>query len=358
MDVNILLYITIALVAYAVISLLLFHHKANYEERRKKREAKKLEKLKWKYKTININNPLLKKITQSRFIVIKGLWGAGKSILMNVIAHYLYESKNTYDKRNKRYYQHMNNQYLEENTQLEKDKLLPVYSNLDFVEYKTRYKSQDILPYITLQKRAVQKPVYCIDEIASLFPKEMYYEQVANPNPMLEEMKELFKKFRHYTNGWILGTEQDGVDIYVGFRKNGYALVTALGTTVKLSNTGKIIRKIKNFFNIILPPIFTINVSELYQKQLFQEDQRMFWIKILLPLYYSYPVEYYRRKQEINNTIKLKYQEYQTKLSFEGAEWYINYTNKDIFQYDTRAYKNEYADKFDKFGNRKVMQNG
>lgn len=358
MNIYILVYIGIALGAYAVINLMLYHHKASYEQRLKKREAKKLEKLKWKYKTVNIDNPLLKKITQSRFIVIKGSWGAGKSILMNLIAHYLNKSKEINDKRNKRYYSYIEPEYLQEMQRLCDDALLPVYSNLDFISNDTGYKSQDILPYITLKQKSVQKAIYCIDEIASLFPKDMYYEQVANPSQELEEMKELFKKFRHYTNGWILGTEQDGVDIYIGFRKNGYALITALGTIVKLSRTGKILRKIYNFLNGLLPPIITLNIADLYRKQLFKEDKIKFYFKIFLPLYFSYPLEYYRRKQDINNKIKLKYQQYQTKLSFEGAEWYITYTNKDIFKYDTRAYKNEYLSKFDKNGNRKQVVNG
>ena len=187
--------------------------------------------------------------------------------------------------------------------------------------------------------------------------KEMYQEQQANPDPLVEEMKELFKKFRHYTDGWILATEQDGEDIYKGFRKNGYALITAKQTVVKLSFRGKVLRFLSNLRQFILPAYLTCNVKELMSEQLFVGDKFKTFLKSLLPAYYLLPRQYYITKQKISNKAKEKYQEFLTLLEFEGQDYYLRYTNADIFAYDTRAYKNEYSVKFDKTGNRKVVVN-
>ena len=47
---------------------------------------------------------------------------------------------------------------------------------------------------------------------------------------------------------------------------------------------------------------------------------------------------------------------FQTLLEYDGQQYYLRYTNDDIFAYDTRAYKHEYDDKFDKDGNRKAVE--
>ena len=356
MDKNIITYIAVGLglffVLWWVTKVTSYHYKLAYERKQKKKEIKRLEKEKWKYCHITLDNPLLKRIIQSRFIIIKGGWGKGKSILMNIIAHYLYSYKDRQDKRNARYYKYMMPDYLMQRQELISNKSLPVYSNLEFVCGEA--KSQDIIPYITLQRRAVQGAVFCIDEFASLFPKDMYYEVQGAHNPMVEEMKELFKKFRHYTNGWILGTEQDGQDIFIGFRKNGYLTITALGTIVKLSKTGKVVRWMRNALNALLPSILTTNLKQLLDQQLFACDKAKIMLKSLLPKAIGLPVQYYTRKQEISKQVKRKYQRYQTRLALDdGSEWVITYTNKDIFSYNTRAYSHEYVDKFTESGERK-----
>lgn len=336
-----------------------FYWSKGYEQRQEKRKQKKFEKQKWKYVNVNRKNPLLKRITKARFIVLKGIWGAGKSILMNVIAHFLYTTIEYHNKKNRRYLKAMNPDYIKQYYDLKRQGLLPIYSNLDFLSNYERQKlqKQDIVPYITLQRKAIYKAIFAIDEISSIFPKEMYQEQQANPDPLVEEMKELFKKFRHYTDGWILATEQDGEDIYKGFRKNGYALVTAKQTIVKMSLKGKIVRFLSNLKQFILPAYMTTNVRELMSEQLFVGDKIKTFLKSLLPAYYLLPRQYYITKQKISNKTKQKYQEFLTLLEFEGQDYYLRYTNADIFAYDTRAYKNEYSAKFDKTGNRKVVVN-
>lgn len=346
-----------ALFISILLALLLANwHRATIDERKKKREQKRLEKLKWKYAHVTEGNPLLERIISSRFIVFMGSLGKGKSILMNLTARYIYNKQDNYNCKHRRYNRIMLADYVSEYETLKEQNKLPIYSNLDFVLTNTNgkesKKSQELFPIITLQKRAIYSGVICIDEVASLFPKEMYYENASNPDPLVEEMKEFFKKGRHYFNGWILGTEQDGQDIFIGFRKNGYALITALGTIVSLSTKGKMKKRWTNFWNAILPACFTLNLKKLWQKQLFLKNKILFFLKILLPAYFFFPKDYYVKKKKITEKINQKYQQYQTHLAFENAEYYIRYTNADIFQYDTRAYKNEYSAKFDKNGNR------
>lgn len=334
------------------ISIFSFYFKAGYEARKKKREERKRERLKWRYASVNLDNPLLNKITSTRFIVCMGSLGKGKSITMNLLVHYLIERRKEEDKRNKRYIRYMKPKYNESERMLEESKLLPVYSNLEFKDRENDFKSQELMPYITLHKKGVQKCVFAIDEISSLFGKDIYYDRELATSDLVKGMEELFKKGRHYLDCHFIGTEQDGEDIYKGFRQNGYALVNCLGTVVKISRRGKAVRKIKNLFNIILPAIFTVNIQRLMTKQLFKEDKVKAILKLLLPAYFLLPVEFYTNKQKINDKIKEKYQQYQTRLQYEASEYYIRYTNKDIYAYNTRAFKYEYDNIFNAKGER------
>ncbi len=317
----------------------------------KKYQEYKKERLKWRYARMSVDNPLLKRITSNRFIICMGGLGKGKSITMNLIAHYLFELREHNLAKSKRFNKIMRPEVVAETKALEQANLLPIYSNLDFIQDKA--KAQELLPYLCLQKRAIQGAVFCIDEVSSLFPKELYYE--AQGNPLIAEMKELFKKNRHYTNGWVLGTEQDGADIFVGFRKNGYALIHCLGTIAKISRFGKVLRATLNFFNAVLPAIFTSNWKRLFAQELFTKGKILVLLKMLLPSYLLLPIEYYTQKIAINKVVKKHFMRYTTRFDFDGAEYYIRYTNKDIFQYDTRAYKGEYAALFNADGTRRLI---
>ncbi len=357
------MYILIGAILFFAVSvtskIFAFYWKAGYDYRRQKREKRKEEKQKWKYAQVEANNLLLERIIQTRFIIFKGSWGKGKSILMNLVAHYLYTKELDSIQNQLRYNLVMRPDYTREYFDLLERGFLPIYSNLDFIDeasYNATLRSQELEPFIKLKQRAIQKAVFCIDEFSSLFPKEMYYENQANQNPELTEMKEFFKKNRHYTNGWILGTEQDGEDMYKGFRKNGYALVTALGTTVSLPRKAKIIRSFKNLFNKLAPAYFTTNVKQLFREELFTRDKIKLFFKLFLPAYFYLPKCYYQRKQDINYKIKERYSRFQTLLEYDGAQYYLRYTNSDIFAYDTRAYKHEYEELFDANGNRKEKQ--
>ena len=349
----VLKYIVIGVVLFFLAQLILHFIKSRHEAIKKKIEQKKQEKEKWKFAKIDENNVLLNQITQSRFIIIQGTWGMGKTILMNVIAHFLYKRNSLYNQKNNRYYNYCNKDFLKSLDDLEQKGLLPVYSNLDFVDYETKKRSQEIEPYIKLQKKMVAKAISCIDEFSSTFPKDMYYTNIKGDNEVILEQIELFKKYRHFTDGWILGTEQGGQNIYIRFRENGYVLITALGTVVKLTKWGKFKRIVLNLFNILLPAFLTINVRLERQKVLFKEDLFKFYLKLLIPAYFSFPVNFYNKKQKISNYINLKYQRYITKFEFNGKQYFFKYTNKEKFSYNTRAYQNEYDSKFDSNGNRK-----
>lgn len=347
----ILIGVGLFLLALIIATIFMIYWKSSYDTRKREREQKKLEKLKWQYAKVSKNNFILEKITQTRFIIFKGSWGKGKSILMNLVAHYLWEKELNNINSQLRYNRIMRADYLSEYEALTQENLLPVYSNLDFIQDNT-LKSQELEPFITLKRKAIQKAIFCIDEFSSLFPKEMHYESYNDPK--IVEMKEFFKKNRHYTNGWILGTEQDGEDIYKGFRKNGYEIVTALGTVASLPPKAKTLRKIKNFFNIVFPAFCTVNSKQLMMQELFKKDKFTLLFKLLFPSYFFLPRCYYAKKQSINNKIKEKYMRFQTLLECDNQEFYLRYTNDDIFQYNTRAYKHEYDSKFDEKGNRKA----
>lgn len=353
---EVLKYIIFGIVAYGLIriicSIVVFYWKAGYEHRKKKREKRKEEKRKWRYANVTIDNPLLNLIVSNRFIVCMGSLGKGKSITMNLLVHFLVEKRKKENKRNKRYNRYMKPKYNESERMLEESKLLPVYSNLDFKDRENGFKSQELMPYITLHKKGVQKCVFAIDEISSLFGKDIYYDRELATSDLIKGMEELFKKGRHYLDCHFIGTEQDGEDIYKGFRQNGYALIECLGTIVRISITGKVIRKARDIFNLILPAIFTVNMRTVLDKQLFKTGKVKAMLKMLLPAYFLLPVEYYTKKQAISDRIKEKHQRYQTRLRYDTIEYYIRYTNKDIYKYNTRAFKYEYDKIFNAKGER------
>lgn len=357
LDNTIVQYILIGVLAYYLLhwttKIISFYWTAGYDARKKKREERKKEKLKWKYAKVTLDNPLLKQIATNRFIICMGSLGKGKSITMNLITHYLVALREHENTKNKRYNKIMKKEYYEQEQQLKESKLLPVYSNLDFKDKESGFVKQELMPYITLNKKAVQKCVFAIDEVSSLFGKDIYYDTELRNSAVVGDMEELFKKGRHYLDCHFIGTEQDGADIYIGFRKNGYALITCLGTIVRISKKGKVIRKIKNVFNQIMPAICTVNITRVLRQQLFKADKIKTIFKMLLPSYFLLAKEYYTRKQEINNKIKEKYQTYQTRLQYDTGEYYIRYTNEDIYAYNTRAFKHEYDNIFTNSGERK-----
>lgn len=349
---EILEYIIIGCAVYFatqfLLKILLYAIKTLHEKRVKKKE----EKSKWKYARITPDNIILKQIINNRLICFKGSPGTGKSIMMNILSKFIFDQRNEYNERNKRYNKIMRPDYLEVERKLIEDNKLPVYSNLEFKDINLGRTSNELMPYIQMQKRAVKGGVLCIDENSSLFGKELYNQQQKEEDPIIKEMVELFKKIRHYINGWILMTEQGGQNIYIRFREAGFATVEALGTSVCLTSWGKFKRIFFNLCNILLPGWITANKKRVKQYTLFNDDRNKLKLKLLLPTYFLLPKEFYTRKKEINDKIKFKHTQFITRFRYNNQEFFLKYSNKDKFIYETRAYAGEYASKFNKNGER------
>ena len=355
MDV-ILQYILVGLIGFLAVSLFSrlfsFYWKAGYDKRQKKREERKKERQKWKYCEVRTDNPILNLMMKDRTLIFMGHKGKGKSLLMNVVARFLWQKRLENNKKNRRYLKYKKPKYLEDEKRLEAEKKLPIYSNLDFQDYETKFTKQELIPYFEMQKKAVEGAIYCIDEVSSLYGKEIYNDNEEFEKERKKDIKENAKKGRHYSNSWILGTEQDGQDIYIGIRENGYAIVNCIQTTVKILPTGKMLRFIKNFLNFILPAFLTINPCVAFSEQMFFSGKVQTFFKLLLPSYFSLPIQYYDKKQAINDKIKRKYQRFEVLFQYSGGEYWIRFGHESIFDYNTRAYKDEYDKMFDENGNR------
>ena len=345
-------YIAVGVGAYAFANLLLYAIKQSAEAWKQWREKRKEERLKWKYAKVNTDNVILNAITKNRLICFKGSPGTGKSMLMNICARFIFDKRTEFDRKNKRYNQVMNPKYLAQEKQLEENKKLPVYSNMEMLDKESNRTSGELLPYLEMRRKAVSRCVFCIDENSSLFGKELYKKQQEEDDPVVKEMAELFKKIRHYIDGWILMTEQGGENIYIRFREAGFACVEALDTSVKISFWGKILKFTLQTLNLVLPGWATANKYRVYNSILFDEDNKKMHKKLILPTYFSNPVEYYTRKKEINDYIKWKYTRFTTRFRYNNQEYFIKYSNKEKFIYNTRAYEGEYNSKFNSKGER------
>ena len=332
--------------------LFVFYWQKGYDNRKKRREERRAEKLKWKYSKIDLDNPVLCKMMNDRTIVFMGAKGKGKSLTMSAVAHFLWLKRLEYNKKNRRYIKFMKDEYLEQQNWLDEVNLLPVYSNMALLDKDTGAKSQELKPYFEMQLKAVEGAIFCIDEISSTYGKDMYNSDEYSKEEK-KDIKENSKKNRHFTNGWILGTEQDGADIYIGIRENGYAIVHCQETVRKLTAKGKILRRIGNFFNIVLPAFMTTNARVLAQECLLPRQKIGLFFRLLLPSYIGLPKSFYERKQKINDKIKYRYEKFNVRFDYDGVQYWMTITHDDLFVYNTRNNKKDYDDLFDENGNRK-----
>ena len=354
-----LCYIIIAIVFYFLLlwatKILAFHYRQNYEKHKKRKEAKKAEKIKWKYARVTMDNPLLNSIVNSgHFIVFGGVPGAGKTIMANLLTKFVLDKREDDLHKKSRYYRYTNPKILKEEQSLIEDNRLATYSNLEIKDEEKR-TNKELMPYLLMQRKAVQKCVFLIDEIGQYMGKDLYFES-GKGNPLIENLEKIFRFIRHYLNGYIIATEQDIDNIYIGIRRIGYTKIfLPEKTKVMLSPFGKKMLKIKNFLNFILPGILTINYRRVFNNILYKSDKIKTILKLLLPTYFMLPKEYYARRKDIfvrNNTKHLRFI---TKFIFENAEYYIRYTNADIYSYNTRAHQDEYEKAFNKDGTAKEM---
>ncbi len=354
---NIVWYILVALVGYFAVSvfskLFAFYWKTGYDTRKEKRARKRDERRKWKYCVVSLDNPILNKLADNRTVIFMGDKGKGKSKMMNLFAHFLFLKRKENIKKNKRAYKYTSPDMLAKEKELEHKNLLPIYANISYVDSETGAHEQDLKPYFEMQKKAVEQAIFCIDEVSSTYGKDVYNNNNDYTKEQKKDIKENTKKNRHYTNGWILGTEQDGQDIFLGIRENGYVIVHCLQTVVTLLPLGKFLRTFRNMLLTILPAILTINLIPEYRKCLTLKQKICLFLKSLLPAYFSLPTQYYFTRYAINEAIKFKYQRFATRFSYDNLEWWIRYSHADIFADNTRAYKQEYEKLFDSEGNRK-----
>ena len=336
------------LIAY----ILGFHYLQNYEVRKKKKEAKKLEKQKWKYARVTSDNPLLNSIVNNgHFIVIAAVPGAGKTIMANLLTKFVLDKREEDLHRKRRYYKYTSPKTLEEEQVLIEENKLATYSNLDIKGNGNR-TNKELMPYLLMQRKAVQKCVFLVDEIGNYMGKDLLYAGVRG-NPLVENLEKIFRFIRQYLNGYIIATEQDGENIYIGIRRIGYTSLFCSSTVIQLSKFGKRILKLKNFLNFILPGFMTINYKRVFNNILFKADKVKTIFKLLLPTYFMLPKEYYARRKNIYAKVCKKYQRFITKFTFNNAEYYIRDTNADIYEYNTRAHLNEYNNSFNKDGTAK-----
>ena len=351
-------YILIGVGVYAVATLAIkvfaFYWKANYEDRKKRREAEKNEKLKWKYCRVTLDNPLLNEIiNNSHFSVFSGVPGAGKTLFMILLAKFCADKRYFLIQKNKREYYYMRPDILDQEQKLDNAKLLPVYSDLK-IKDELAYKNDELGAYLFQFKKAIQYPVFLIDEIGDVFGKQLIYDQESKGAQ--EVLSSVFRYIRHDLQGHVFATEQDGQNIFLGIRRIGYSTIHCLKTIKKLTPIGQFKLKLFNFLNRWLPGIFTANLTRVMLYKFDRKDKIKAFFKLLfLPTYWAEPVEFYTRKKEIFNKIKHKYYRFNILFQYNNGEYYITFTFADIYQYDTREHKKKYDAMFDKDGNRKKI---
>lgn len=354
---EIVVYILLGLAGFFAVQLLaklfVFYWQKGYETRKKKRDERKAEKLKWKYCKVELDNPVLCKMMNDRTIVFMGEKGKGKSLTMSAVAHFLWLKRLENNRKNRRYNKYVKPDYVTQQKVLDEKSLLPVYSNMDLVDSDSGAKSQDLKPYFEMRKKAVEGAIFCIDEISSTYGKDLYNDSDEYSKSEKKDIKENSKKNRHFTNGWILGTEQDGQDIYIGIRENGYAIVHCRETIRHIGAAGKFWRGLGYVLNAVLPAFFTTNSKILASECLFRKDKIAFAFKLFVPSYFSFPRAYYLQKQKISEVIKLRFEKFNVRFDYGGFEYWMTFSHKDLFAYNTRNNKKDYDNLFDANGERK-----
>lgn len=359
-------YILIAiafLVIWFFLSLAVSRYKVNYEIKQKKRaekeQEKKQEKEKWKYSKITFDNPLFLEWLKSYFICFDGNQGSGKTISANLLAHFIYYYELETIKKYYRQYSYLYPDYLKTIENLDEQKILPVFSNNEFIDRETGYKSRTEWRRI-LEKKipAIRRVgVILIDELRKEFSKNLTYEtKKKDADEELKEIEETLKFLRQKLGMHVIGTEQVQSNFWKALRDAGETIVHCEETIVKVSRFGKFLRSIGNFFLTISPALFTTNLFDLFHKNVFFCDKIVTVLKLLFPSYFSFPYNYYYTKRAFSNWIDEKFTHYKTLVQYKGRHYWLQYTNKDLFKYDTNYFRKEYDEKFEEEEKLKRLQ--
>lgn len=322
-------------------------HRANKQHRKESKQA-------YKNCRVTLKNKFLNALTRIKIILFSGVAGSGKTLAMNLLSKWLHDKRSEFDYKNRRMQKYLFPEYLKEKQRLFDKDLLDIYSNIDM--QLNNLKTQDSLAVIEQLQKAVQHAVILLDEIGSTLPKAKYFELLQKSNideaDRMKRIADFARYIRHYIDGWILATEQDGSNILIDIRRFGYAQVNALGTWTHITLWGKIKKFFMLLFNFILPagivghPIRTIN------EQLFLKDKIICFFKLFLINYFN-GYYYYSKKLEIINSINKKYTIFKLLLEYNGQRQFLIFGNDDILEYDTRCHASEYQSKFNEEGNAK-----
>lgn len=323
-----------------------------HEEQKKKDEEKKKKKQAEKYCKVNLKNPYLEELTKQYNIIVYGHLGAGKTLIANLLCHYLSKKYSKEDKRNRRYNHYMLPEYEADLQKLKKNKLLRVYSNIPLKDCENN-SSQNLWPYLTQQKRFVERGIMFTDEFGTNLGKDLYFSQDKN-SIEVERIVEMSRYARQNCDIKWIGTEQSCDNIFKPIRDRGFCEIEALKTFVGVSKWGKFKRGLVNFVRLILPGFLTLNLKKVFEKKLFKRDIFLTTLKLLLPSYFLLPREFYIKKTITAAKIKKKHTRYATLINFYGKQMFFKFSNKDIFAYNTRQNRANYLKQFDKEGNRIV----
>ena len=319
-------------------------------ERKAKKEARKIEKAKWKYAKVDEKNILLNHLSKFHIILFWGLAGKGKTLLMNLFSKWLYDKWKKQNRKNKRYNKFMRQDYLTTCAKLENNNEMPVYSNIELTD--NDFKSKDINPVLVQEERLVEGGVLSYDEIGEIMGKDRYWISLRNPEETDKRIIELCRFIRHI-GGHLLGTEQDPNNLWIEVRRFGYADVHALQTVSYVTKWGKFRKKLCYVLNTILPAFCFLKYNiRAYKLQLFKSDRIKAFLKMFLPNYFAFPKQYYIRKTERTKVLNATYTRFKVQLKFEEKEYWLHFSKKQTFNYDTKYHNNEYIKQFDKEGKR------
>lgn len=319
------------------------------EEKRKKKEETRKKKEAEKYCKVNLKNPYLAQLTAQYNIIVWGRLGSGKTLFANLLCHYLSEKYKKEDKKNRRYNKYMREDYVSDLNILQKERRLRVYSNIGLKEGNK--VNSELWPYLTQQKRFIERGIIFTDELGSSLGKDLYFSQEKN-SVEVERIVDMSRYARQNCDVKWIGTEQSCDNIFKPIRDRGFTEIEALKTFVGISKWGKFKRGVVNTVRLILPGFLTLKLKKVFEKQLFKKDKFLTMLKMLLPAYYLLPRDYYIAKTKTYAKIKNKNTRFATLINFYGKQMMFKFSNKDIFAYNTRQNRANYLKIFDKEGNR------
>lgn len=328
--------------------------KASEDAKRKAEEEQQMHA----HRVVSMNNWLLNEITKTRIIIIKGLAGKGKTILMQVFTKFLVDKFNYELRKNRRYYKIMNPSYLERREKLSQDGFLPVYTNMHNVfDITNGLKAQESALDILQQKIKANSPaVVQFDEFGSVLSKFLIFEIMAEKDKSKikdnNELKDLARKLRHY-GLWLIGTEQDGDDIVKWIRQFGYACPEALQTNVSVLPFGQRKQKRQIFIKKWSMGLFVSKIKNRFAECMdFPEKVKTFF-KMFMPAHKGFEKQFYVTRNEIYKKINERYTVFKTLMNYEGKLYWLYYGNHNKLSYDTLAFSGDYDNKFTSDGTRK-----